>query len=71
MNNIPFLPDDLRATADKVDEILSVLGTEDLPDDDWRWGVRVQVTINGWDVGYVAPYGDGWLGFYPKGLENG
>ncbi|HWK19789.1 MAG TPA: hypothetical protein VNR37_03340 [Microbacteriaceae bacterium] len=47
----------------------------ELKDGDWRWGL--QVTIWNQDAadeddvaGVVAPHGDGWIGFYPKGIDR-
>ena len=65
----PYTPEDLRSLADKVDEILAGLNPtgEDLTDGDWRWGVTVDVFDDGDSpAGQVRPYGDGWLGFYPR-----
>jgi hypothetical protein len=74
--DFPLTPDDLRAQADRVEEILSVVNTADgdLPENDWRWGLTVTVWNQDGDqedvAGTIAPCGDGWLGFYPKGIER-
>lgn len=71
----PLTASDLRHLADKVDEVLAVVDTEggELEDGDWRWGLKVTVWNDGGDSddvgGVIAPYGDGWLGFYPTGIE--
>lgn len=71
MNNreIPYTSDDLRYIADQMDAVLEVVG-EDLTDDDWRWGLSVDIFDNaGCLVGQVKPYPDGWLGFYPGTVD--
>lgn len=68
---IPYTSDDLRLAADRVDEIIAAVGDGDLEDGDWRWGVSVEVTDeNGWAIGHVRPFSDGWLGFYPIVVES-
>ncbi|MEV8023365.1 hypothetical protein [Microbacterium sp. NPDC080220] len=70
----PLTSSDLRHIADKVDEVLAVVNPEDgeLPDGDWRWGLKVTIwNQDGGDddiAGEIAPYGDGWLGFYPNAI---
>lgn len=72
----PLTSDDLRYLADKTDEILAVVSPEggELSDGDWRWGLQVTVWNQDGDdtdvAGVVAPHGDGWIGFYPKGIER-
>ena len=71
----PLTSGDLRHIADRVDEILAVVGPKaELADDDWRWGLQVTVWNQDGDegniAGVVAPYGDGWLGFYPTGIKR-
>lgn len=72
----PLTSDDLRYLADKTDEILAVVNPPDgeLNDGDWRWGLIVTVHNQDGDeddvAGVIAPHGDGWLGFYPKGIER-
>lgn len=67
---IPYTSDDLRGIADKIDEIIKVLETDDayLGPGDWRWGVTIEVEDPEWSgvVGEIRPHGDGWLAFYPK-----
>ena len=64
--NWPYTPEDLQAIASRVDEIIAAVAPDNnLPDDDWRWGLNVEVWIDGFLVGHVKPYGDGYLGFYP------
>ncbi|SDG22670.1 hypothetical protein [Microbacterium sp. 77mftsu3.1] len=71
----PLTSSDLRHIADKVDEVLAFVNPEDgeLPDGDWRWGLRVTIWNQDGDIddvaGELAPHGDGYLGFYPKGIE--
>jgi hypothetical protein len=64
----PYTPDELRTLADKVEEVLNTLDPKgDIPDGDWRWGVTVDILDEHGDpAGTVKPYGDGWLGFYPR-----
>lgn len=66
---IPYTSDDLRAIADRLGEITAAIGGEEiLADDDWRWGLTVEVydpEVPETVVGYVKPHPDGWLGFYP------
>lgn len=70
----PLTSSDLRHIADKVDQVLAVVNPEDgdLPDGDWRWGLKVTIWNQDGDVtdvaGEVAPHGDGWIGFYPNGI---
>lgn len=68
-SGIPLTSDDLRRIADRFDEIVNDLPehTEALPDDHWMWGLKVDVFEEGYKVGEVRPYHDGWLGFYPEG----
>ena len=62
----PYMPEDLKALAERVDEIISTIAPDnDLPDDDWRWGVSVEVILDDLVAGHVRPHGDGYLGFYP------
>lgn len=62
----PLSAEELRGIADRVEKILTALGGEDLPDDDWRWGVSVEVLDEYGDVvGYIKPCRDGYLGFHP------
>lgn len=62
----PYMPEDLRALAERVDEILFTIAPDnDLPDGDWRWGVSVEVVLDDLVAGHVRPHGDGYLGFYP------
>lgn len=73
--DFPLTSSDLRHIADRVDEIIAAVGDEtDLPDNDWRWGLSVTVWNQEGDrddiAGVVAPYGDGWIGFYPNGIER-
>lgn len=63
---IPLISDELRTIADRIDEVMNVVGGTDLPDDDWRWGLTVKIADEAGEVvGEIRPYGDGWLGFYP------
>lgn len=66
----PYTSDDLRYLAAKIDVVLEAVGTHDLETvDDWRWGLTVTIFDDGGiPVGEIRPYGDGWLGFYPKGV---
>lgn len=66
---IPFSSGDLRYIADQIDEVLNDLKVfEDLPEDDWRWGISVKIRDEmAWDLGEIRPHVDGWLGFYPEG----
>lgn len=69
--DVPFTSGDLRDTADRVDEVLAVVGGDDIPDKDWRWGLTVDIFDDGGDVvGQLRPHGDGWIGFYPKAIEQ-
>lgn len=68
--NIPYTADDLRYTADQIDIIMAALGTDDLEDGDWRWGLSVDVFDDDNKVtGQIRPNGDGWLGYYPNTKE--
>ena len=67
----PMSSSDLREIADRVDEVLTVLGGEDLADGDWRWGLTVDIPDDaGQIVGQLKPHGDGWIGFYPKEVSE-
>lgn len=72
--DVPLTSDDLRHVADRVDEVLKVVGTDILPDGDWRWGLTVTVwNLDGDDediAGVIAPHSDGWIGFYPHGIRK-
>lgn len=70
--SIPYTADDLRTIADKVDEIVAQIGEGLLEEDDWRWGLIVDVVEpeSGEIVGQIRPWGDGWLAFYPHGVED-
>lgn len=64
--NIPLTPHDIRDIAIQMEEIEAVIGCSEIPDDDWRWGLSVEIrddadTI----VGHVKTHPDGWFGFYP------
>ncbi len=71
----PLTSSDLRHIADKVDEVLAVVGPEGggLPDGDWRWGLKVTIWNQDGGIedvaGEIAAHGDGYLGFYPNGIE--
>lgn len=68
---IPFTSSDLREAADRIDEVLAVVGIDELPDADWRWGLTVDIFDEGGDViGQLRPHGDGWIGFYPKAIDT-
>lgn len=67
---VPLSAEELRGIADHVEEILTALGGEDLPDDDWRWGVSVEVRDeHGYVVGYIKPCNFGYLGFHPAEVD--
>lgn len=68
---VPFTGDELRTIADRIDEIINDLPdhTDSLPDDHWMWGLAVDVFTDGYKVGQVRPYPDGWIGFYPEGWD--
>lgn len=72
----PYLPDDLRYIADRVEKVLGDVapGGGDLEDGDWRWGLSVTIWNPDGDeddiAGTILPYGDGWLGFYPKAIDH-
>lgn len=67
----PYTADDLRYIADKVEDITDAIGGGDLTEGDWRWGLSVDVFDDGDEIaGQVRPHGDGWIGFYPKGIPT-
>lgn len=69
--DVPFTSSDLREAADRIDEVLTVVGGEDLPDNDWRWGLTVDIFDDASEVvGQLRPHGDGWIGFYPKAITT-
>lgn len=68
---VPFTSSDLRDVADTLDEITSDIGGDEIPDGDWRWGLTVDVFDDADGVvGQVRPHSDGWLGFYPRAIEQ-
>lgn len=70
---IPYTSDDLRAIADKLDEIITAIGDRDiLTDGDWRWGLSVEVfdADLAQTAGHIKPHPDGWLGFYPTEVSE-
>lgn len=71
----PLTAEDIRHIADRVDEVLAVVGPDgELTDDDWRWGLTVTIWNQDGDqgdvAGVLAPHGDGYFGFYPRGIER-
>lgn len=67
---IPYTASDLREIADRIDEVTSHIGENDLADGDWRWGLAVSIFDDGDDrTGELRPHGDGWIGFYPIAVE--
>lgn len=74
MNNkrtYPYTSDDIRAIADRLDEIIGGLGSPDLEEEsDWLWGVTVEVWHEDQVVGHVKAHGDGWMGFYPLAVTG-
>ncbi len=72
----PLTSDELRHIADRIDEVLAVVAPEsgDLLDGDWRWGLTVKIWNQDGDdddiAGVIAPYGDGWFGFYPNAIAR-
>lgn len=59
-------PDTLREAADRVEKIYSELGyaNEDLPGDDWRWGLRVKVFVDDTEIGEIRAHPDGYLALF-------
>lgn len=66
----PYSADELRGIADKIDEVISALGGDELPAGDWRWGVTVDIYHEGGLVGRIKAHGDSWLGFYPQAVSE-
>lgn len=62
----PVGSDILRAAADRMDEVLAVImpDSDYLPDDDWRWGVQVKVSVEDAHIGVIRPHEDGFFGMY-------
>lgn len=68
---LPYTSDDLRYIADQVDKITETIGTDDLTDGDWRWGLTVDIyDDDGETAGQMSFHGDGWIGFYPKAIAK-
>lgn len=63
---------DLQRIAGQLDDINMTIGdVENIPDDDWRWGLSVTIyDDSGHIAGHVKPHGDGWLGFYPSAVSE-
>lgn len=69
--DVPFTSSDLRDAADAVDKITADIGGDDIADGDWRWGLTVDIFDDAGDaIGQVRPHGDGWLGFYPRAIQQ-
>ena len=67
----PYTPDDLRRIADRIDEITTTIGAEDLTEGGWRWGLTVDIYDDEDNlVGQLRPAATGWLGFYPKEVHE-
>lgn len=66
-SGIPYTSEELRALADRVDEITNGLILQEiLEEDDFRWGLTCSVYLDGYVVGMVASHPDGFFGFFPE-----
>lgn len=69
--DFPLTQSDIRDIADRMDAISADIGGDDIEDGSWKWGLTVDIFDDAGDVvGQVRPHYDGWLGFYPRAIEQ-
>lgn len=70
-SGIPYTAEELRALADRVEEITDSLNLPSaLEDDDYRWGLTCSVFVDGYVEGLIAAHPDGYFGFFPESWSN-
>ena len=69
---LPYTSADLRLIADRMDEVLNAISEPhaDMLEDDWRWGLQVEIFTEGFRDGHIRAHSNGWLGFYPEGWDE-